>query len=64
VAIVRPFLGTQLGGDIVQINAQGLSKSTSRDARGGCGREERPRSRRHHRANLPSGAADLPLCFR
>ncbi len=24
VAIVRPFLGTQLGGDIVQINAQGF----------------------------------------
>jgi hypothetical protein len=35
VAIVRPFLGTQLGGDIVQINAQGFVEIHQAAAPGG-----------------------------
>ena len=35
VAIVRPFLGTQLGGDIVQINAQGFVEIHQPAAPGG-----------------------------
>jgi len=36
VAIVRPFLGTQLGGDIVQINAQGFVEIHQPAAPGGA----------------------------
>src|SRR6202050_2485312 len=36
VAIVRPFLGTQLGGDIVQINAQGFVEIHQPSAPGGA----------------------------
>jgi hypothetical protein len=36
VAIVRPFLGTQLGGDIVQINAQGFVEIHQASAPGGA----------------------------
>jgi Hydrazine synthase alpha subunit middle domain/WD40-like Beta Propeller Repeat len=36
VAIVRPFLGTQLGGDIVQINAQGFVENHQPATPGGA----------------------------
>jgi hypothetical protein len=36
VALVRPFLGTQLGGDIVQINAQGFVEIHQTAAPGGA----------------------------
>jgi hypothetical protein len=36
VAIVRPFLGTQLGGDIVQINAQGFVEIHQPSSPGGA----------------------------
>ena len=48
VAIVRPFLGTQLGGDIVQINAAGFVEihqpATPGRRRGNRAEPARPRS--------------------
>ena len=68
VAIVRPFLGTQLGGDIVQINAAGfveIHQPSTPGGAAGTAQTSATNSGRHHgcRTCRP-WAADLPRCFR
>ncbi len=65
VAIVRPFLGTQLGGDIVEINAQGFVEihQPSTPGRGRRHRtDQRDQSGRDH--GCEHAVDGRPICFR
>ena len=68
LAIVRPFIGTQLGGDIVQIDAAGFVEINQPSTPAGARRHragERDHAWRHHRCRTcPPWAADLPRSTR
>ena len=65
VAIARPFLGTQLGGDIVEINAQGfveIHQPSDAGRRRGHRADQRDEAGRDHgREHALHGR---PICFR